>query len=106
MGVYKPCMDACGLGPSLHKYLGHALFYYYYYYYYICTIQQIRTNCTGDGTQCGGLEQKKVALLYQAVIIFTRKFRSNTTPITLTTRVGHNQCIQHLDSLEIEASKK
>ena len=30
MGVYKPCMDACGLGPSLHKYLGHALFYYYY----------------------------------------------------------------------------
>ena len=41
MGVYKPCMDACGLGPSLHKYLGHALFYYYYVlllqYIYICS---------------------------------------------------------------------
>ena len=28
MGVYKLCMDACGLGPSVHKYLGHALFCY------------------------------------------------------------------------------
>ena len=43
MGVYKLCMDACGLGPSLHKYLGHALFYYYYVlplllqYIYICS---------------------------------------------------------------------
>ena len=42
MGVYKPCMDACGLGPSLHKYLGHALFYYYYYYVH-CTIYVVYT---------------------------------------------------------------